>query len=185
MTLSRRAGFTPIGEIVALQVLSALRYARRLPLRMSCIATANCDNLGDADGFDHPTVIGQCSSLEEAMTLASQCVASGDIRVGPDDTVHFLPRIMVIQDAEHGLVLAGAIGAGIILWQQPVASNVEARRVVTEASRLRGIASAASGRGDATSAGDLRTRASLLEAQLVDPFWREPVTELLRLPEAA
>ncbi|NCC25906.1 MAG: hypothetical protein EOM25_12055, partial [Deltaproteobacteria bacterium] len=32
------------------------------------------------------------------------------------------------------------IRAGIILWQQPVASDAEARRIVTEASRLRGMA---------------------------------------------
>ncbi|MEF9606309.1 hypothetical protein O4J55_29855, partial [Paracoccus sp. PXZ] len=83
------------------------------------------------------------------------------------------------------LVLAGEVRAGIVLWQQPVASDAEARRVVTEASRLRGMAFAASGRGDAASARDLRYRASLLEARLVDPFWRETADELLRQPEAA
>mgnify|MGYP007079480732 CR=1 FL=1 len=66
-----------------------------------------------------------------------------------------------------------------------MASDAEARRIVTEASRLRGMAFAASGGNDAASARDLRYRASLLEARLVDPFWRETAADLLRLPRAA
>ena len=83
------------------------------------------------------------------------------------------------------LVLGGEIRAGIVLWQRPVASDAEARRIVTEASRLRGLAFAASGRGDHMAARNHRHRASLLEARLVDPYWRETVAELLRLPQAA
>ncbi|WP_210403983.1 hypothetical protein [Pararhodobacter marinus] len=55
----------------------------------------------------------------------------------------------------------------------------------TEASRLRGMAFSASGDGDHASARDLRLRASLLEALLVDPFWRETAADLLSLPRAA
>ena len=140
-----------------------------------------------SDGWlgDRKVVIGECPSPEDAMTVASQRVARGDVRIGSDDTLRFRPRIMIIQDSDKDLVLAGAVRAGIVLWQQPVASDAEARRVVTEASRLRGAAFAAPGRGDAASARDLRFRASLLEARLVDPFWRETAAELLRLPQAA
>ncbi|PZR74435.1 MAG: hypothetical protein DI537_45870, partial [Stutzerimonas stutzeri] len=67
-------------------------------------------------------------------------------------------------------------------WQQPVASDAEARRIVTEASRLRGMAFRASDPGDARR---LRYRAAALEARLVDPFWRETLADLLRLPQAA
>lgn len=112
-------------------------------------------------------------------------MSRGDIHAGRDDTLRFRPRIAVIQDSEYGLVLAGEVRAGIILWRQPVASDAEARRVVTEASRLRGMAFAASGRGEHGSARDLRHRASLLEARLVDAFWRETAAELLSLPRAA
>ncbi|WP_413874648.1 hypothetical protein [Albidovulum sp.] len=185
MILSRQAAFAPIGEIVAQQVLPRLRCAQRLPLRISCIGAANYDGLGDPDGVDRTVVIGQCPSPEEAMTFASQRVARGDFRIKSDDTLRLRPRVMVIQDRELGLVLAGEIRAGIILWQHPVASDTDARRVVTEASRLRGMAFAASGRGDAASARDLRYQASLVEARLVDPFWRKTAAELLRLPQAA
>ena len=37
----------------------------------------------------------------------------------------------------------------------------------------------------AASARDHRYRACLLEARLVDPFWRETAAELLRVPQAA
>lgn len=97
----------------------------------------------------------------------------------------FHPRLAVIEDRARGLVFAGAIRADVILWQPPVASDAEARRIVTEASRLRGQAFAADGRGDRKAAQRLRDRASLLEARLVDPFWREEVVALLSLPQAA
>lgn len=97
----------------------------------------------------------------------------------------FQPRLAVIEDCAQGLVLAGAIRADVILWQPPVASDAEARRIVTEASRLRGQAFAADGRGDRKAAQRLRDRASLLEARLVDPVWRDEAAALLSLPQAA
>jgi hypothetical protein len=119
------------------------------------------------------------------MSVASRRIAGGDVRVGTDDMLRFRPRIVVIQDCDQGLVLAGTIRAGIILWQQPVASDAEARQIVTEASKLRGAAFAASGRGEHGPARDYRYRASQLEARLVDALWRETAAELLRLPLAA
>lgn len=185
MILSRHPGFTSVGNIITREVLPRLHRAQRLPLRISCIGAARYDGLSDADGFDRSVVIGDCPSPEDALTVASQRAARGDIRIGSDDTLRFRPRIMIIQDSHLGLVLAGEIRAGIILWRQPFVSDAEARRVVIEASRLRGVAFAASGRGDAASARDFRYRASFLEARLVDPFWRETAAELLRLPQAA
>jgi len=185
MTLSRHTGFSPIGAVLAQHVLPRPNRAQKLPLRISCIGTASYDGCDDADGFDRNVVIGECPSPEEAMTVASRHVAAGNIRVSADDMLRFRPRIIVIQDCDQGVVLAGAIRAGIILWQQPVASDAEARHVVTEASKLRGAAFAASGRGEHASAREYRYRASQLEARLVDAHWRETAAELLRLPLAA
>ena len=185
MSLSHHTTFASIGEVVARQILPRLRHAQKLPLRISCIGIASDDESDDVGGFDRTLVIGQCQSPEEAMTIASRCVARGGFRVEKEDTLYFRPRVMVIQDKERGLVLAGEVRAGIVLWQHPVASDAEARRIVTEASRLRGMAFTASGRGDAVSARDLRHRGNLLEARLVDPFWRETTADLLRLPQAA
>lgn len=179
------SAFAPIGEIVARQILPRLRHAQKLPLRISCIGIASSDGSDDVGSFDRTLVIGQCQSPEVAVTIASQRVARGDFLNDTRDGLRFSPRVTVIQDSELGLVLAGEARAEIVLWQHPVASDTEARRVVTEASHLRGRAFTASGRGDAAPARDLHYRASLLEARLVDPFWRETVAELLRLPQAA
>src|SRR5690606_17581723 len=117
--------------------------------------------------------------------LAGLCVSRGDIGLGDDTGLCFEPHLIVIQDSALGLVLAGETRAGIILWEQPVASDGEARRIVIKASRRRGLAFAASGRGEHALARALRFRAALLEARLVDPLWREAVAELLHLPQAA
>lgn len=104
------------------------------------------------------------------MRLAAVRVARGDIQAAPADTLRFEPRLIVIQDSTHGLVLAGAIRAGIILWQQPVANKTEASRIIVEASRSRG-AFAATGRGDHANARNLRFQAARLEAR----FGRSPL----------
>ena len=185
MIFSRQSRVASIGAILARHVLPTLQRAQKFPLRISCIGTASYDGSNEADGFDHIVVIGECPSPEEAMSLAGRRLAGGDIRAGTDDMLRFRPRIMVIQDCDQGLVLAGTIRAGIILWQQPVASDAEARQIVTEASKLRGAAFAAAGRGEHGPAREYRYRASQLEARLVDAPWRETVAALLRLPLAA
>ncbi|MCO5092284.1 hypothetical protein [Bosea sp. (in: a-proteobacteria)] len=185
MTLSRQSCIAPIGAILARHILPTLQRAQKMPLRISCIGTASYEGVNEADDFDRIVVLGECPSPEEAMSVASRRVAAGDIRVGTDDTLRFRPRIVIIQDCDQGLVLAGTIRAGIILWQQPVASDAEARQIVTEASKLRGAAFAAAGRGEHGPAREYRYRASQLEARLVHALWRETAAELLRLPLAA
>ncbi len=182
MTLSRQGGFRPIGQILAHDVLPALQGARRLPLRVSCLGSISPR---DADAPRvHCLALGEVTCAEEAMRLADLAVSRGD-HPGAVALSGFQPRLVVVDDRNYGLVLAGAIRAGVILWQPPVASDAEARRIVTEASRLRGQAFAADGRGDRKAASTLRARASLLEARLVDPFWRATAAALLSLPQAA
>lgn len=182
MILSRHDTFRPIGQILATDVLPALYRVQKLPLRISCLGVASYDAGDDADSFDRMIPLGECPSPEEAMRFAALRLSRGDICTGPDSFPHFHPRIMLIQDRDHGLVLAGEIRAGIILWQQPVASDAEARRIVTEASRLRGLAFRTIAPAEAR---ELRYRAAALEIRLVDPFWREAAADLLHLPQAA
>lgn len=182
MTFVRSETFRSIGQILAADVLPALYRAQKLPLRISCLGVANYDASDAASSFDRMIPLGECPSPEEAIQAAALRVARGDICTGPDSFPSFQPRIMLIQDRDQCLVLAGEIRAGIILWQQPVASDAEARRIVTEASRLRGMAFRALDPGDARR---LRYRAASLEARLVDPFWRDAAADLLRLPQAA
>ena len=182
MTFVRSETFRSIGQILAVDILPALYRAQKLPLRISCLGVASYDASDAANSFDRMIPLGECPSPEEAIQAASLRLSRGDICTGPDSFPYFQPRIMLIQDRDQRLVLAGEIRAGIILWQQPVATDAEARRIVTEASRLRGMAFRAS---DPVDARRLRYRAAALETRLVDPFWRETSADLLRLPQAA
>lgn len=182
MTFARSETFRSIGQILAADVLPALYRARKLPLRISCLGVASYDASNTANSFDRVIPLGEYQSPEDAIQAAALRLSRGDICTEPDSFPYFQPRIMLIQDRDQRLVLAGEIRAGIILWQQPVASDAEARRIVTEASRLRGTAFRTSDPGDV---GRLRYRAAALEARLVDPFWRETSAELLHLPQAA
>ena len=184
MTRSHPETFRSIGQVLAGHVLPRLEHAQKRPLRVSCLGTISYDGATEADCVDRSIPIGEAASPQDAMALAATRVARGDIRAMPDDTLRFRPRLIVVQDSASGLVLAGEIRAGVILWQQPGASKAEATRIVLDATRLRGRAFAATGRGDHAAARDLRFQAARLEARLVDPVWREIAAEL-RLPEAA
>ncbi|ALV26180.1 MULTISPECIES: hypothetical protein [Hyphomicrobiales] len=185
MTHTSQSTFAPIGRILADRVLPECQRAQKLPLRISCLGAVSYAGATDADYRDRSVLLGEAASPEGAIALAGLCVSRGDIGRGDDTGLCFEPRLIVIQDRALGLVLAGEIRAGIILWEQPVASDSEACRIVIDASRQRGLAFAASGRGDHASASALRFRAALLEARLVDPLWRETAAELLHLPQAA
>lgn len=85
---------------------------------------------------------------------------------------HTFGRILAILDRDDRLVLAGHALDGAVAWCNPVTSSVEARKVVLEASHLRGQALRAGDWQDNATAQRLRHCASLLEGRLVDPFWR-------------
>ncbi|MBP1847859.1 hypothetical protein J2046_006143 [Rhizobium petrolearium] len=185
MTHASQSNCAPIGRILADRVLPEFQRTQKLPLRISCLGTVSYAGATDADYRDRSVSLGEAESPEAAIALAALRVSRGDVGPCEDTGLRFEPRLIVIQDSALGLVLAGEIRAGIILWQQPVANDSEARRIVIEASRKRGMAFAASGRRDHTAARVLRFGAALLEARLVDPLWRETAAELLRLPQAA
>ncbi len=185
MTQATQSNCAPIGRMLADRVLPGFQRAQKLPLRVSCLGTVSYAGATDADYRDRSVSLGEAASPEAAVALAALRVSRGDLGPGDDTGLRFEPRLIVIQDSALGLVLAGEVRAGLILWQQPVASGGEARRIVIEASRQRGLAFAASGRDDHASARALRFRAALLEARLVDPLWREAAAELLRLPQTA
>ncbi|MGI9377727.1 MAG: hypothetical protein ACR2PC_16790 [Tsuneonella suprasediminis] len=185
MTHASQSTFAPIGQVLADRVLPGFQRTQKLPLRISCLGTVSYAGATDADYRDRNVSLGEAASPEDAIALAALRVSRGDLGPGDDTGLRFEPRLIVIQDSVLGLVIAGEVRAGIILWRQPVASDGEARCIVIEASRKRGMAFAASGRGDHASARALRFGAALLEARLVDPHWRETAAELLRLPQAA
>lgn len=155
-------------------VLAHLRLADRLPLRVSCRCLAHWDDPAlDQLHFDRKVELGTCGDLAAAITVARNAVASGHVDAGRDAALRLMPQFVTILDAEHGLVLAGEVQMGGVHWCAPVASDAEARRVVSEACALRAKARAATDADYPASAAALLTRAQALEGRLVDPFWRD------------
>jgi len=182
MTFARPETFRPVGQILAASLVPASLVAARLPLRISCLGKVNQDAGDYALDCGRLVPLGECDRPDVAMRIASLSLSSGEICAGSANLPLFRPRIMLIQDRDHGLVLSGEIRADTILWQTPVTSDSEARHVVIEASRLRGMAFRET---DAAAASKLQDRAAVLEGRLVDPFWRETASDLLRFPQAA
>ena len=111
-----------------------------------------------------PLVLSRFATLTDAMQGAIDH-AEG---IAPDAA----PQLLAILDRDARLVLAGAASDHSVAWCHPVTSAAEARRVVTEASQLRAQAGRANDWGEPDLALRLRHRADLLDARLVDPFWR-------------
>lgn len=111
-----------------------------------------------------PLVLSRFATLADAMQGAIDH-AEGMV---PDAA----PQLLAILDRDERLVLAGAASDHAVAWCHPVTSAAEARGVVTEASQLRAQAGRAAAWGESDLAAQLRYRADLLDARLVDPLWR-------------
>jgi hypothetical protein len=111
-----------------------------------------------------PLVLSRFATLADAMQGAID-YAEG---IAPDAA----PQLVAILDRDARLVLAGAANNHAVAWCHPVTSTAEARGVVTEASQLRAQAGRAAAWGEPDLAAQLRHRADLLDARLVDPLWR-------------
>jgi NAD(P)-dependent dehydrogenase (short-subunit alcohol dehydrogenase family) len=111
-----------------------------------------------------PLVLARFATLAEAMQGAidhAEGIAPGAA-----------PQLLAILDRDARLVLAGAASDCAVAWCHPVMSATEARRVVTQASQVRAQAGRASAWGECDLALQLRHRADVLDARLVDPLWR-------------
>lgn len=118
--------------------LAQLRLADRLPRRVSCQCRAHWDDPAlDQLRFDREVDLGTFGDVAGAMASAATSVAPGLIAVVRDPNLRLLPQFVTILDADHSLVLAGAVQAGGIRWCAPVESDAEARRVVRRWRRSR------------------------------------------------
>jgi hypothetical protein len=111
-----------------------------------------------------PLVLARFATLADAM--------QGAIDHAEGTALDAAPQLLAILDRDARLVLAGTASDHAIAWCHPVTSAAEARGVVTEASQLRAQAGRAATWGEPSLAQRLRHRADLLDARLVDPFWR-------------
>lgn len=174
--------FTPVGKMAFEQLISELKTAARFPLRIATIGTATFiddDPAAEPVSYDRTIHLAESGSLREAITAVESRLVLDGIEGSAGDAVCFQPRIVTIVDREGRLVAAGEIRAKQVRWCHPVSSNREARQVVTEASRLRGMAFGEARLDNTEAARSLRYRASALEGRLSDAIWREPVREAL------
>lgn len=184
--VSHASSFTPTAKLPFDQLISHLRSAAKYPLRITCFGVATfIDNDLDAEAisFDHTLRLAECRSHNDAIAEAERCITEGDFGTAGKGAWTFAPRVIAILDADGGLVTGGEVRGSAVRWCDPVASDGEARKIVNEASRLRGQAFIETGRNNHAAARNLRFSASILEARLVDKFWRKPTRAVL--PQAA
>lgn len=132
-----------------------------LPFALTLSRRAPADLMS---GRSAPLVLARFATLAGAMQGA---IDHADA-IAPDAA----PQLLAILDRDECLVLAGAASDHAVAWCHPVTSAAEARGVVTEASHLRAQAGCAAAWGESDLAPQLRHRADLLDARLVDPLWR-------------
>ena len=118
-------------------------------------------------------LLGRFRELDEAIGCAARRGRPG--RLHAEYMPGFTSNLLVLQDHQQRLCLAGHITSAGLAWCEPVVSEAEARRVLQEACRLRGQATAAQDRAEYEAARDLLCRAAALGARLVDPAWRGAV----------
>lgn len=180
------AGFRPAVLVLADQALAHLRLAQRFPLTISCTGEARYLDLELGQwAFERSVSLGTCDSLVDAMMLVATRLGSGDLACGDDLALDFTPQLIAVVDADQGLVLAGEVANGGVTWLQPVASDAEARAMVTLACRQRTEAQHLADLGKHAEASLLRRRAAATEGRLVDTFWRDAAQLALLQQRAA
>lgn len=163
-------------------VTGRVELAQMRPIAITCIGEVQRSEDDPVLGTwwqQEIRTLGRCSSLGEAIILASDLAQGCGHLHDAADVSGFSLRLLVIFDGDACLVLAGEIQDASIKWCQPVADQAEARKVVEAASRMRAEASGQTSQDNFSAARELRHQASLLEGRLVDPFWREDVRRLL------
>lgn len=167
------------------RMIATLALARKLPLRITCLGEARYlddDSLSSVYCAPRRARLGECDSLDNAITAIERLVREDRIDIHDDSAVAFSLRLFIVEDNEHCLVLAGEPGQHGVTWCDPVASDGEARRVVDAASKLRGEAFRQATSDNHSVARTLRFRASVLEGRLVHPDWRQAArTALLKV----
>lgn len=161
--------------VMVAQVVAGLAKAGRFPLSVSCLGDVEFPMDGFADSgaaFEQTVRLTRTSCLDEAIAHAEMHIGEDAIATLTEGASGFAAKLIIIQDDEQCLVLAGKVHARSISWCPPVISDGEARLVVQKASRIRACAAFEAARNNAGAARQLRFRASVLEGRLVDPFWR-------------
>ena len=141
------------------------------PFCLSCVGEAMVSDAGLGCYFLQMTVLlGRFRAFSDVIACAERRSKQRDLCI--DAMSDFTPNLLIIQDSEQRLCLAGQLSRNGIIWCDPVTSDAEARQVVLQASRLRGQAMRETDMENSVAARSLRFQAGALEARLVDPAWR-------------
>lgn len=155
---------------------AALTNAPSLPLRITCLGEAHyCDGDPASRAYSAPRNVALATAGSIAGAIAAVEVLAGQDRIDihDDSAVAFTPRLFVVVDDDQCQVIAGEPDGHGVKWCEPVASDGEARLVISQACDLRREASCAAAAERHREARSLRFRASALEGRLVHPDWRQ------------
>lgn len=166
----------PSAQPLAARASAALTTAPSLPLRITCLGEAHyCDGDPTSRAYSAPRNVALATAGSIAGAIAAVEVLAGQDRIDirDDSAVSFTLRLFVVVDDEQCQVLAGEPDGHGVKWCEPVASDGEARLVISQACDLRRAASCAAAAKHYSEARSLRFRASVLEGRLVHPDWRQ------------
>ena len=154
--------------------LTASNRAASGPFCLSCIGEATVSDAELGSYFLQMTVLlGRFRAFSDMIACAERRGKQRDLCI--DAMSDFTPNLLIIQDREQRLCLAGQLSRNGIIWCDPVTSDAEARQVVLQASRLRGQAMRETDIENVVVARALRFQAGALEGRLVDSAWRAGV----------
>lgn len=173
----------PSGRIPAARVSAAFATEPGLPLRITCLGEAQYRD-GDPDSCAYSAArtvtLATAGSIAGAIAAVAALAGRDQIIICDDSAVSFTPRLFVVVDNDQCQVLAGEPNDRDISWCEPVASDGEARLVVSRACDLRREASRQAAAQHHAEARALRFRASVLEGRLVHRDWREQARAALQ-----
>lgn len=146
-------------------------HATTGPFCLSCVGEAEVSEVGIGHYLTQISVLlGRFRLLPDAIACAER--RGSQANLCSDSASGFAPNLLIIEDCQQRLCLAGQINRRGLVWSDPVTSDRDARRVVQEASHLRGQAMREADLERADEARLLRFQAAALEGRLVDPVWR-------------
>ncbi|PZR87556.1 MAG: hypothetical protein DI537_25910 [Stutzerimonas stutzeri] len=163
-------------QTVAARASAAPTTAPSLPLRITCLGEAQYrdgDPASCAYSAPRSVTLATADSIVGAIAAVAFLAHQDELNIRDDSAVSFTPRLFVVVDDEQCQVLAGEPDGHGVKWCEPVASDGEARLVISQACDLRREASCAAAAEHHREARSLRFRASALEGRLVHPDWRQ------------
>lgn len=156
-------------------VADPAQLAEAGPFTLFCVGEVIVDAPGLGSYPQQVTILlGRFRRFADAFACAKRRGRQHDLCV--DALSGFTPNLLIIEDAQKRLCLAGQITPTGLASCDPVISDTEARQVMQDAMQLR---SRAADLSDPIAARALRFHVAALDGRLVDPVWRsQPIAQV-------